>query len=60
MRKKPILDLKENSDKMIEETSKFLIELDSEYQKDIDIAKNRYKEFDELENIGKYFIFNFY
>jgi len=37
---------------MIEEASQFLIDLNAEYLKDIEISKNRFKEFEELDNIS--------
>lgn len=50
-------DLEDDHNKMIEETSQFLIELDAEYQKDVDIAKSRFKEFDELDSIGIIYLY---
>lgn len=43
---------------MIEEASQFLIDLNAEYHKDIEISKNRFKEFEELDNISNKINFN--
>lgn len=50
-------DMEEDQNKMIQETSQFLIELNSEYQKDIEITKSTFKEFDELDSMGKLKLF---
>ncbi len=45
----------EDHKKMLEEISEFLSVLNDEYQKDIDNTQQRFKELDELNDLGKLF-----
>lgn len=46
------LAMEENQNKMIEETTHFLLELNNEYQNEIEIAKSRFREFDDIKEIS--------